>query len=181
MGAEKSRTHMEWYYSKNSQQQGPVSLDELKGKLAAGEVSKTDLVWHDGMADWTPAGQVADLAATSYPQNEGVYSKDSAASYPSAPPVPASTSAVGTVPNYLWQSIVVTIFCCLPFGIAAIVYAAKVDGLLASGNIQAAQAASKYAKKWMLIALIVGLVVNIVLSFIYFAAMASAFGGMQAQ
>ena len=52
------------------------------------------------------------------------------------------------IPNYLWQSIVVTIFCCWPFGIPAIVYAAKVDGLKARGDIAGAMAASASAKTW---------------------------------
>lgn len=52
---------MQWYYSRNGSQLGPVSLDELQAKLATGQVAWTDLVWRDGMADWTPAGQVADL------------------------------------------------------------------------------------------------------------------------
>lgn len=58
------------------------------------------------------------------------------------PSVPAN------VTNYLWQSIVVTILCCLPFGIPAIVYAAKVNGLITQGNIAGAQEASKKAKFW---------------------------------
>ena len=33
-----------------------------------------------------------------------------------------------TIPNYLARSIIVTIFCCLPFGIAAIIYSAQVNG-----------------------------------------------------
>ena len=43
---------------------------------------------------------------------------------------PMSSSGIGDptptphVPNYLVQAILVTIFCCLPFGIASIVYAA---------------------------------------------------------
>lgn len=52
------------------------------------------------------------------------------------------------IPNYLVQSILVTIFCCLPFGIPAIVFAAQVNGKLASGDLQGAMKASKQAKMW---------------------------------
>ena len=38
------------------------------------------------------------------------------------------------IPNYLVHAILVTIFCCLPFGIVAIVYAAQVDGKAAVGD-----------------------------------------------
>jgi hypothetical protein len=52
---------MQWYYSKNGTQLGPISTEALLSKLASGEVSASDLVWKDGMADWLPAGQVAEL------------------------------------------------------------------------------------------------------------------------
>jgi len=56
------------------------------------------------------------------------------------------------VPNYLWQSIVATVLCCMPFGVVAIVFAAKVDGLVARGDIAGANAASKSAKTWVTVA-----------------------------
>ena len=62
------------------------------------------------------------------------------------------------VPNYLWQSIVVTILCCLPLGIPAIVYATKVNTLLMQNNVPAAREASKSAKTWCWVAFGLGLV-----------------------
>ena len=52
------------------------------------------------------------------------------------------------VPNYLPQAILSTIFCCLPFGIVAIVYAAQVNSKLAAGDYEGALSASKSAKLW---------------------------------
>ncbi|MES2996775.1 MAG: GYF domain-containing protein [Verrucomicrobiota bacterium] len=52
---------MQWYYSKNSSQLGPVSEAELRSKIASGEISPSDLVWKEGMSDWTPAGNVAEF------------------------------------------------------------------------------------------------------------------------
>ncbi|AWV08498.1 CD225/dispanin family protein [Marilutibacter maris] len=54
------------------------------------------------------------------------------------------------VPNNLVWAILTTLFCCLPLGIVSIVYAAKVDGLRAAGNIHAARAASASARNWAL-------------------------------
>lgn len=71
--------------------------------------------------------------------------------------------------NYLAQSILVTIFCCLPFGIVGIVYAAKVAGLFAAGNFEAAEAASRNAKKWMKLGFIIGLIVNVLTIIMYVA------------
>ena len=48
--------------------------------------------------------------------------------------------------NYLIESILATIFCCLPFGIAGIVFASKVNSEYEAGNYEAAVKASKDAK-----------------------------------
>lgn len=50
------------------------------------------------------------------------------------------------IPNYLVQSILVTLFCCLPLGIASIVYAAQVNGKVQAGDIQGAMESSRKAK-----------------------------------
>lgn len=63
-----------------------------------------------------------------------------------------------TVPNYLVQAILTTVFCCLPFGIVAIVYAAQVNSRLAGGDLQGALDASGKAKTWTLVAFLCGLV-----------------------
>lgn len=61
--------------------------------------------------------------------------------------------------NYLVESILVTLFCCLPLGIAGIVNASKVEGLYRSGDIAGANNASANAKKWSLYGAIAGGVV----------------------
>ncbi len=62
------------------------------------------------------------------------------------------------MPNYLVASILVTVLCCVPFGIPAIVYAAKVDSLVGQGDLAGARYASEQAKKWCWIAGIMGFV-----------------------
>jgi hypothetical protein len=78
-------------------------------------------------------------------------------------PSPASASTPsGDIPDtYLWQSIVVTILCCLPLGIPAIVYAAQVEKYYMQGNIEAAQRASRNAKNFCIASLASGLAVYI--------------------
>ena len=61
------------------------------------------------------------------------------------------------IPSYLAQAILVTIFCCLPFGIVSIVYAAQVNGKVAAGDIAGARDASEKAKTWAWVALGFGL------------------------
>lgn len=58
--------------------------------------------------------------------------------------------------NYLALSILATIFCCLPFGIPAIVFSAKVDSYWNTGNYQGSIDASRKARTWMLVSVILG-------------------------
>lgn len=51
----------QWYYAQDDQQQGPVSLEQLKEFAKTGEVGPSDLVWTDKMEDWTPASEVGEL------------------------------------------------------------------------------------------------------------------------
>jgi hypothetical protein len=62
-----------------------------------------------------------------------------------------------TVQNYLVFAILATVFCCLPAGIPAIVYAAQVNAKLQGGDLAGAQVASNNAKMWCLISLGLGL------------------------
>lgn len=66
------------------------------------------------------------------------------------------------VPNYLIWSILSTLFCCLPAGIVAIVYATQVDGKLRSGDYDGAVQASKNAKTWAFVSAGLGIVVFII-------------------
>jgi len=78
---------------------------------------------------------------------------------------PLRAQSYESVPNYLVPAILVTVFCCLPFGIVAIVYAAQVNGKAQAGDIAGAQEYSNKAKMWSWIAFGTGLFV----SFFWFA------------
>ena len=72
--------------------------------------------------------------------------------------------------TWMAESILDTVYCCLPFGIAGIVFASKVSSLYAAGNYEAALQASKDAGKWTKIGFIVGLVVIVLYLLVYGAA-----------
>jgi hypothetical protein len=59
--------------------------------------------------------------------------------------------------NYLVQAILVTLCCCLPLGIVAIVYAAQVDSKWNGGDHHGASTAAENAKKWTWIAFGLGI------------------------
>lgn len=73
---------MEWYYAKHGKQEGPVSLAALRDKFKSGEISPTDLVWKEGMAEWTAASNVPEVSAP-----------DPSPSAPASPPTPQGESA----------------------------------------------------------------------------------------
>jgi len=77
--------------------------------------------------------------------------------------------------NYLIESILVTIFCCQPFGIVSIVYASQVNSKYTLGDYDGALQASKNAKKWMIWGLIVGLIIAVGFLLFYGAVFFSMF------
>jgi hypothetical protein len=76
-------------------------------------------------------------------------------------PPPPPTGAAGHVPNYLVPAII-SIFCCWPLGIAAIIFAAQVNGKVASGDIAGAVDASKKAKLFSFISIGIGLAIGVI-------------------
>jgi hypothetical protein len=71
------------------------------------------------------------------------------------------------VPNYLAQAIIVTLICCMPAGIPAIVFAAQSMSKEGSGDIAGALDSAQKAKTWCWVSFGVGAVV-IVGYFIFF-------------
>ena len=65
------------------------------------------------------------------------------------------------IPNYLVESFLVTLCCCLPLGIVAVVSSAQVNGKLVAGDVAGAQASADKAKMWAWIAFGLGIVINI--------------------
>jgi uncharacterized membrane protein YhaH (DUF805 family) len=50
-----------WYYAKGRERVGPVDAHALKAALAESGDARNVLVWRPGFADWTRAGEVAEL------------------------------------------------------------------------------------------------------------------------
>ncbi len=156
---------MDWYYSNNGQQAGPVSQEQLAELFRSGTVKSTDLVWNEGMPGWEPIGQRSEFAGIAAPAASAPADvPPSLAASPALAATAAPSPSLGggaEPPTYLWQSIVVTVLCCIPLGIPAIVFSTKVKPAYASGNYAAALDASKKAKTWCLLALVIGLIVNL--------------------
>lgn len=56
----------QWYYSKDDEQQGPVSEDELRRMLDSSQLPQNTLVWTDGQMKWEEAEKLFGLAISPY-------------------------------------------------------------------------------------------------------------------
>lgn len=162
----------QYYYANENQQLGPFSFQELRSK----NIQKDTYVWYEGLTDWTRAGELSELSTlfqappaprpSNRPpiqerqtprtqqqqqqyqqrrndrgQNRGEYQQQ-------------YNQAAGIRPKtWLVESILVTVLCSNPIGIAAIVFAAQVDSKYNRGDQQGAEQASKNAKLFTYIAL----------------------------
>lgn len=72
--------------------------------------------------------------------------------YVVGPPTP-------TVPTYLTEAILVTLFCCVPLGIVAIVDAANAKGKLEAGDYAGARETSAKAKTWCWVSFVAGFII----------------------
>jgi hypothetical protein len=81
---------------------------------------------------------------------------------PPPPPVYGGGGAQGAAPpNYLVWSILSTILCCLPLGVASIVFSTQVNSKWAMGDINGAQEASEKAKKFAMWSAIAGVILYV--------------------
>lgn len=146
---------MKYYVLVNGQQIGPVEESQL---LSMGVTRETQM-WREGMAQWQAAGTIPELGYLF--ASSGGYT--AAGGYGSAGN--AGNAMYPCPKTYLVESILVTIFCCVPFGIVSIVNAAAVSSAYSAGNYQLAVQKSENAKKWALISLACG-IVGFVIGFI---------------
>lgn len=121
---------MDFYLLINNSKQGPYSIEELADK----GLSPSTMVWTQGYTDWKLAKQVPEL-----------YNLLS-----SLPPDAPSYRSTQMPKTWMVEAILVTIFCCLPFGIVGIVHAAKIESLHQNKMFEEAIYHSNQAKKWTL-------------------------------
>jgi hypothetical protein len=84
-----------------------------------------------------------------------------------APASPAAFRSPGPdpaikVPDYLVPAILTTLCCCMPFGIAAIVYASQASTKSKAGDIEGALAAAKNASLWSWLSFGSGIIITII-------------------
>ncbi|WP_324718973.1 CD225/dispanin family protein [Salinimicrobium sp. HB62] len=144
----------QYYYSDGLEKHGPFSLEELKAK----RLNRKTLVWHHPREKWIPASDYPELADTLSedppPTEPGAFTSSSRAdSYAEDRKLPRT---------WLVESILVTLFCCLPFGIVGIVNAARVETRYSCGDFEGAVRSSKEAGKWTQIGFWIGVAVIVI-------------------
>ena len=92
------------------------------------------------------------------------------------PQQPAGQPAINST-TYLVFAILVTVLCCLPLGIPAIVFATKISSAQAAGDFLGAQDAAKKSKMWSIIAAVSGVVASILIVVFYVVILGAAIGG----
>jgi interferon-induced transmembrane protein len=96
-------------------------------------------------------------------------------------PPPPPNAPPSDIPNYLVLSIIAAVvsflMCCLPHGIVSVIFATQVNKKASLGDIEGAKSASKNAKLWATISIVVS-VIWLIVSFIFgfFAAIMGALG-----
>jgi len=132
----------QYYYTDGKERYGPFSIDELRDKA----IDENTLVWKEGLPDWVPAAKMSELNSlfVNAPEYTPAFNE-------------AYRNTAITLPpkNWLIESILVTVFCCMPFGIIGIIHAAKVATLWKLGYPDEANKSSQEAGKWVKIGLIV--------------------------
>jgi lipopolysaccharide/colanic/teichoic acid biosynthesis glycosyltransferase len=78
-------------------------------------------------------------------------------------------------PNHLVWAILSTVLCCLPLGVASIVYSTQVNSKFAMGDLAGAQEASRKAKQFAIwSAAAIGIIVIVYIVFIIIIAIAGS-------
>jgi len=154
-----------YFYTDGTNNFGPFTLEELREKL----ITRETKVWFQELGEWKSAGNVPEL-------NE-IFKL-------APPPISKTNSNFNNMENinnqkppktWLVESILVTLFCCLPFGIAGIVNAAKVESRFYAGDINGANRSSEDAKKWTTVSFWIGVAVGVIYLIVVMAGAASKF------
>jgi len=170
-----------WYYSKDGGQQGPVALEQLQQMIQSGEIPSSSLVWKQGMGDWVAAATLEEFGTTTAEVQTSSAVAPVAGEEVSpyaAPSAPVQNqggfmqpSGMGKMPSsHLAQSIVLTVLtpfccCCLPLGVAPLVFSILVTNRYGAGDYEGSMKASSTAKTlclvlWILVG--IGLVLRLV-------------------
>jgi hypothetical protein len=141
---------------------GPVTAEQIRQWVRENRLNGQSMAQGADSTEWKPVSSFPEFAPLFAPSS-------------SPPPIPADVAPLAAttaptarpeIPTYLVPAILCTLFCCLPFGVPAIVYSAQVSSKQAAGDIAGAQTASKNARTWCWVAFGVGVIWTIVVGLV---------------
>jgi len=163
----------QYFYSDGESQFGPYTYEEL----SSFDLSPDTLIWYPGLDTWVelkesdklrsllfkgkkpmidlPEEQVPEIFQPNEPEAraDGIPGLDNEGTAKRKPPK-----------NWLLESILVTLLCCNPLAIVAIIYAAQVDTTFYEGDREKAEQFSSNAALWVRVAF----GVSVIVAFFYF-------------
>jgi TM2 domain-containing membrane protein YozV len=83
----------DWYFAKNNERHGPVSLADVRRLLASGSLEPTDLVWAEHLPGWVAAKDVREIAAQDFLGSIPGLRQPAARTPPAMPTAPARRPA----------------------------------------------------------------------------------------
>jgi len=123
----------------DSREYGPVEIDEIRDWITEGRADANTLVCEEDGNRWIKLRELPEVA--------------------DALPKVATSRPTGTIQvNYLVPAILCTLFCCLPFGIAGILFAVQANAKVQQGDIDGAAVAASRAKLMCLLSFVLGLI-----------------------
>lgn len=145
----------------------------VPGDIASGDAPKTEPADEDFKTEPVPPQSAPAPAAKEKPSRVQL---ERPTPMPTGQPQAAAVSETAPsgampaeqIPTYLFPSILVTICCCGPLGIPAIICAAMVNSRLMNGDVEGARRMSRTARNLCVIALVLGIIFAI-LSLLGFA------------
>lgn len=108
---------------------------------------------NEGMADAVPPQYAPQPPAVPYAGSAG--NPCAPQNRPPAPPMPK---------NYLIWAVVMTVLCCMPAGVVAIVFAAQVSQRYYAGDYEGAERNSRRAQIWIIVSFVLGLLSSTIIS-----------------
>ncbi len=168
-----SNNHKYYIIVDGEHHEGPMTFEEI---IAHPAFSPMAPVWRDGLTDWAEVQIIVDFADHFAAMNPPVEDKVPPYSRQSPEPAPGQAGGFSSTPgpmpewwyadsrreakmpsNYLAFAIIVTLCCCIPTGVVAIIYSSKVSSAFYRGEYDKAQSCSDNALLWCIISLVLGL------------------------
>lgn len=150
----------EYYYiDEEGKQFGPYALEMFRLL----PLRPRTHVWRSGLPDWITAEEMEEL--------KGYVKEEEKPQPPVTPDAPETSAQTITLDQpkpktWLMESILATIFCSM-VGLVAFFHALQVGSRYQMGDYEGAVRESAIAKRWLIIAMIVGVVINVIYFFVF--------------